>query len=58
MTEPYSEAWFASCEQIIQDKIDAFADHDWGEHDPAPHILWHALSVASGIAALESLRKG
>lgn len=49
-------AQIVALEAELQRAIDAFADHDWGEHDPRPWIIGHALHVASGAAALRWVR--
>lgn len=38
-------------------KIDAFADHAWGEHDPRPWMLGQALSVSGGLMAIDDIER-
>lgn len=51
-----NHAQIAALEAELRRQIDEFADHDWGEHDVRPWIIWHVLSVASGAAAIDWLK--
>jgi hypothetical protein len=56
MTAALSTEQIAALEEHLEQRIAEFRDNDWGAHDYRPWVIGHALSMASGQSALDSLK--